>query len=56
VLAILHFWWMRAGKQDFAEVSVYAGIVLILLGWRVRRRWLARQAGQALAGAGRSGR
>ena len=35
VLAILHFWWMRAGKQDFAEVLVYAAILAVLLGWRV---------------------
>jgi sulfoxide reductase heme-binding subunit YedZ len=34
VLAVLHFWWMRAGKQDFAEVLVYACILAGLLGWR----------------------
>lgn len=37
VLAVLHFWWMRAGKQDFDEVLVYAGILAFLLGWRVKR-------------------
>jgi methionine sulfoxide reductase heme-binding subunit len=37
VLAILHFFWMRAGKNDFAEVAVYAAILSVLLGWRVRR-------------------
>lgn len=37
VLAVLHFWWMRAGKQDFAEVLVYAGILVVLLGWRLFR-------------------
>ncbi len=37
VLAVLHFWWMRAGKQDFAEVLVYAVILVGLLGWRVLR-------------------
>ena len=42
VLAILHFWWMRAGKQNFDEVLVYAGILAILLGWRAWR-WLARR-------------
>ena len=36
-LAILHFFWMRAGKNDFAEVLVYAGILALLLGWRLRR-------------------
>jgi sulfoxide reductase heme-binding subunit YedZ len=34
---LLHFWWMRAGKQDFAEVLVYAGILAVLLGWRLKR-------------------
>lgn len=34
-LAILHFFWMRAGKNDFAEVSVYALILGVLLGWRL---------------------
>jgi sulfoxide reductase heme-binding subunit YedZ len=37
-LGILHFFWMRAGKNNFAEVFVYAGILAILLGWRVSRR------------------
>ncbi len=42
-LAVLHFWWMRSGKQNFAEVLVYAGVLAGLLGWRARRalrRWL----------------
>ncbi len=34
VLAILHFFWMRAGKNNFAEVLVYAAILAGLLGWR----------------------
>jgi sulfoxide reductase heme-binding subunit YedZ len=36
-LAILHFFWMRAGKNDFAEVAVYGTIVALLLGWRAVR-------------------
>jgi len=36
-LAVLHFFWMRAGKNDFAEVAVYAGILATLLGWRLRQ-------------------
>ena len=36
-LAILHFFWMRAGKNDFAEVLVYACILALLLGWRLRK-------------------
>jgi sulfoxide reductase heme-binding subunit YedZ len=38
-LAILHFFWMRAGKNDYAEVAVYAAVVALLLGWRAWRRW-----------------
>ena len=38
LLAILHFFWMRAGKNDFAEVFVYAGLLAALLGWRLWRR------------------
>jgi methionine sulfoxide reductase heme-binding subunit len=34
-LAILHFFWMRAGKNDFAEVAVYAAGLGLLLSWRV---------------------
>jgi sulfoxide reductase heme-binding subunit YedZ len=36
-LAILHFFWMRAGKNDFADVAVYAGILAVLLGWRLQQ-------------------
>ena len=38
VLAILHFWWMRAGKQNFGEVWVYGLILTALLGWRIGKR------------------
>ncbi len=37
-LAILHFFWMRAGKNNFAEVAVYAAILSSLLGWRLWHR------------------
>ena len=37
VLAIVHFFWMRAGKHNFAEVAVYAAILGSLLGWRVAK-------------------
>ncbi len=45
VLAILHFFWMRAGKNNFAEVAVYAAILSVLLGWRARNFWIKRTAG-----------
>ena len=45
-LAILHFWWMRAGKNNFAEVWVYGAILAALLGARVllnRRKQLLKK-------------
>lgn len=30
-LVLLHFFWMRAGKNDFAEVALYAAIIGALL-------------------------
>lgn len=46
-LGLLHFFWMRAGKNDFAEWSVYAAVLAVLLGWRAWKRWRpARRAGQ----------
>ncbi|MDN4039807.1 sulfite oxidase heme-binding subunit YedZ [Massilia sp. YIM B02443] len=34
-LAILHFWWMKAGKNDFAQPILFGVIVAVLLGLRV---------------------
>jgi len=42
LLGLLHFFWMRAGKNDFAEWSVYAAVLGLLLGWRLWRRWRGR--------------
>jgi sulfoxide reductase heme-binding subunit YedZ len=44
VLAVLHFFWMRAGKHNFAEVALYAAILGSLLLWRVG--WWARKRAQ----------
>jgi sulfoxide reductase heme-binding subunit YedZ len=35
VLAILHFWWMKAGKHDLILPKIYGAIVVVLLAWRV---------------------
>ena len=35
LLAMLHFFWMRAGKRNFGEVAVYGAIIAALLGWRI---------------------
>ena len=49
-LGILHFFWMRAGKNNFAEVAVYAAIIALLLGWRVlqfvKKKGLPRFSGK----------
>ena len=36
-LALLHFYWMRAGKNNFAEVWVYTAVLGVLMGWRIWR-------------------
>ena len=43
-LGVLHFFWMRAGKNDFAEVFVYAAIIAALLGWRLRQYLIKKKA------------
>jgi sulfoxide reductase heme-binding subunit YedZ len=44
LLGLLHFFWMRAAKNNFAEVAVYAVVIALLLGWRVARRMRASRA------------
>ena len=39
LLGLLHFFWMRAAKNNFADVAVYAVVIAVLLGWRLRNRW-----------------
>jgi sulfoxide reductase heme-binding subunit YedZ len=39
LLAILHYWWHKAGKNDFFEVTIYAVVIGVLLGFRAWR-WL----------------
>ena len=39
LLALLHFYWMRTGKNDTAEVAVYGGLLAVLLGWRIWARY-----------------
>ena len=40
VLALLHFWWMRAGKNNFAEPLVMGSVIAVLLALRLI--WLRR--------------
>ena len=41
-LAVLHFYWMRAGKNNQVEVWVYGGILATLLVWRLWHGWRNR--------------
>ena len=47
-LGLLHFFWMRAGKNDFGEWAVYAVVLAVLLGWRLRRRLQQRRTSARL--------
>jgi sulfoxide reductase heme-binding subunit YedZ len=42
LLGLLHFFWMKAAKNNFAEVAVYAAIIAVLLGWRLKNRFVKR--------------
>lgn len=44
LLAVLHFWWHKAGKQDFEQPIIYGSVLLFLLGWRVAAWWRRRVA------------
>ena len=46
VFAVLHFWWLV--KSDIREPALYAGILAVLLGWRV---WKWRQKRRNAAAA-----
>jgi methionine sulfoxide reductase heme-binding subunit len=43
LLGLLHFFWMRAAKNNLAEVGVYAAVVAVLLGWRAWRWFRVRR-------------
>ncbi|MGO3890647.1 MAG: sulfite oxidase heme-binding subunit YedZ [Paenalcaligenes sp.] len=42
-LALLHFYWMRLGKNNLNDVFIYAAIVVVLQGWRVYKRMAPTQ-------------
>ena len=49
LLGLLHFFWMRSAKNNFGEVAIYATVVAVLLGWRLRERLRTRKTGAATA-------
>jgi len=50
-LAVLHFWWHKAGKNDIAEPAVYAAVVAVLLGMRLWWRGRAAYRGSRRSSA-----
>ena len=51
-LAILHYWWMKAGKHNFEQPIVWGCVVAVLLGLRVVWSWnRARQAASSSVGS-----
>jgi sulfoxide reductase heme-binding subunit YedZ len=42
LLGLLHFFWMRSAKHNFNEVAVYAVVIAVLLGWRVKQALMRR--------------
>jgi sulfoxide reductase heme-binding subunit YedZ len=42
-LGVLHFFWMRSGKNNFNEVVVYAAILAMLLSFRLIQWYKKRQ-------------
>lgn len=44
VLAILHYWWHKQGKNDFDTVLIYAAVMAGLFAWRLIRWWSKTRA------------
>ncbi|EJO32068.1 protein-methionine-sulfoxide reductase heme-binding subunit MsrQ [Achromobacter marplatensis] len=42
LLAVLHYWWHKAGKNDLAQPLLYASVLALLLGWRIVAWWRRR--------------
>ena len=50
LLAVLHYWWHKAGKNDLEQPMIYAAVLAVLLGWRVAA-WWRRERGRLPAAA-----
>ncbi len=50
-LAILHFWWHKAGKNNFFEPTIYGLVIAALLGARLWWRWRSAYAGRRRSSA-----
>ena len=47
LLGLLHFFWMRTAKHNYAEVAVYAAVISLLLGWRLWARFTTPRTARA---------
>jgi sulfoxide reductase heme-binding subunit YedZ len=43
-LGLLHYWWQKAGKNDFSTVLIYIAVFAGLMVWRLQRWWARRKA------------
>ena len=43
VLVILHFWWHKAGKNDFTRPAAYGAVIAAAYAARVAHHWRQRQ-------------
>jgi sulfoxide reductase heme-binding subunit YedZ len=48
-LGIVHFWWMKAGKHNFAQPILFGVIVAVLLGARVVWNYRSKAAAATVA-------
>jgi sulfoxide reductase heme-binding subunit YedZ len=46
IMGCTHFWWQV--KADWREPAVYAAVLALLLGWRLRRAWRRSPPGAAV--------
>ena len=49
LLAVLHFWWMKSGKNNLQEPMIIALVMRLLLGSRVVFIWRARRPPENVA-------
>ena len=49
LLAVLHFWWMKSGKNNLQEPMIIALVMVLLLGSRVVFIWRARRTPATVA-------
>ncbi len=49
LLAVLHFWWMKSGKNNLQEPTIIALVMALLLGPRLVFVWRSRRAPENVA-------